>query len=99
MSRHAELAARAEAHLATAEAGADDPHVAALCAMTAALLATRPSSLRSTRVTIDLKQYLADTKHDTSPAAAGARAVAAAMQSAQADLDEIDVDDCGFPTN
>jgi len=99
MSRHTELTARAERHLATAEAAADDPHVAAQCALAAAILATRPSWLRSTRITIDLEQYLADTEHDTSPVVVGARAVAAAMQSAAAALDDIDVDDGGFPTN
>jgi len=98
MSRHTELTARAEELLATAEAGADDPHVAALCAVATALLATRPKSLRRSPVPLDLDQYLADTEHDTTPATIAGRAVAAAMQSAATALDDLDVDDCGFPT-
>lgn len=95
MSRHTELTARAETHLATAEAGANDPHVAAMCALAAALLATRPPFAR--RAPLDLTQYLADTEPDTSPAIAAGRAVAAAFQAAKTELDDIDVDDGGFP--
>lgn len=98
MTRHTELTARAEALLRTAETGADDPHVAALCAVAAALLATRPASLRRAPVPLDLDQYLADTEHDTSPATVAGRAVAAALHSAATELDGLDVDDGGFPT-
>jgi len=93
MPRHTALTTRAETHLKTAEAAADDPHVAAQCALAAAILAARPAAIRG----IDLGGYLAATEDDTSPAAAGARAVAAAFQAAAEPLDDIDVDDCGFP--
>lgn len=97
MSRYTELTARAEAHLATAEAAADDPHVAAQCALAAAILAGRPTALR-TGATPDLDQYLTDTAASTDPAVIAARAVAAAFVAAAEPLDDIDVDDCGFPT-
>lgn len=96
MSRYTELVARAEQHLATAETAADDPHVAAQCALAAAILAGRPRPLRSR---IDLEAYLTDTEGDTRPQVAAGRAVAAAVQAAGAELDEIEVDDCGFPAN
>lgn len=98
MSRYTELTARAEAHLATAEAAADDPHVAAQCALAAAILAGRPITLRD-RATPDLDQYLTDTETSTDPAIIAARAVAAAFQAAAERLDDIDVDDAGFPTH
>jgi hypothetical protein len=97
MTRHTDLAARAEALLVTAETGADDPHVAALCAVAAALLATRPTTIRHHPPTLDFEQYLTDTEHDTTPATVAGRAVAAALQAAAVELDEVDVDDCGFP--
>jgi glycerol-3-phosphate O-acyltransferase len=99
MSRHTELATRAEAHLATAETGADDPQVAALCALAAALLATRPACLRRAPIRLDLDQYLADIEHDTSPATVAVRAVVTSMQAAAAELDGLNVDDGGFPTD
>lgn len=98
MTRHAALAATAQDHLATAQAGADDPHVAALCAMAAALLATRPAALRQRTMPVNLDQYLADTEHDTTPAGLAARAVATALLAGAADLDQLDVDDCGYPS-
>lgn len=94
MSRHTDLVARAEQHLATAEAGADDPHVAAQCALAAAILAGRPRPLRSG---FDLGQYLTDTEHTTDPAVLAGRAVAAAVHAAAEPLDGLDVDDGGFP--
>jgi hypothetical protein len=97
MTRHDELAARAETYLATAEAGADDPHVAGLCAIAAALLAARPRSVRRFPPALAFEQFLADTEHDTTPDTVAARAVAAALHAAAVELDEIDVDDCGFP--
>lgn len=97
MSRYTDLIARAEAHLKTAEAGADDPHVAAQCALAAAILANRPLVLRS-QFPLDLDQYLADTADDTRPEVLAGRAVAAAVQAASELLDDLDVDDGGFPT-
>lgn len=97
MTRHAELAARAEAHLKTAEASAGDPLVAAQCALAAAILAARPPSLRAI-APLDVEQFLADTADDTTPATVAARAVATAMAAAAARLDDIDVDDGGFPS-
>lgn len=91
MSRYTELTARAEHHLAVAEAGADDPHVAALCAMATAVLAQRPA--------LRLGDYLTITEGDESPTALAARAVAAAFEAAATELDQLDVDDCGFPTH
>lgn len=96
MSRYTELTARAEAHLETAETAAGDQHVAAQCALAAAILAGRPTALRSANFDVD--QYLIDTANDTSPAAAGARAVITALAAAAEPLDDLDVDDCGFPT-
>lgn len=97
MTRHADLAARAEALLTSAETGADDPHVAALCAAAAALLATRPRSVRQHPPRLDFTQYLADTEPDTSPAVVAARALVGSLHAATVELDEVDVDDCGFP--
>lgn len=97
MSRYTDLTARAEAHLATAESGADDPHVAAQCALAAAILAARPAPLRSD-LGLDLERYLADTADDTDPAVAAGRAVAAALAANMVELDSLDVDDCGFPS-
>jgi hypothetical protein len=97
MTRHDDLAARAEAFLATAEAGADDPRVAGLCAIAAALLAARPKSVRRFPPALVFEQYLSDTEHATDPATVAARAVAASLHAAAVELDEIDVDDCGFP--
>ncbi|WP_026931240.1 hypothetical protein [Glycomyces tenuis] len=89
MSRYTELTARAETHLKTAEAGADDPRVAALCALATAVLAGRPTI----RVELDLD----DT--DTSPAGIAARAVASAFEAAAEPVDDLEVDDCGFPSH
>jgi hypothetical protein len=98
MSHHTDLAARAEAHLAAAEAAAEgDPHAAAQCALAAAILARRPRALRG-GVELDLEQYLADTAESADPAVLAGRAVAAALQANAADLDDISVDDCGFPS-
>lgn len=97
MTRHDELAARAESFLATAETGADDPRVAGLCAIAAALLATRPKSVRRFPPALIFEQYLSDTEHDTTPATVAGRAVVASLHAAAVELDELDVDDGGFP--
>src|SRR5690606_5473201 len=87
-SRYTDLTARAESHLAAAEEGADDPRVAALCALTAAVLASRPA----------LRPELDIDTDDTSPEAVAARAVAAAFEAAAEPVDDLEFDDCGFPT-
>lgn len=97
MSRYTDLTTRAEAHLAAAETAADDPHVAAQCALAAAILAARPTALRGQEL-LDVEQYLSNTANSADPAIVGSRAVAAALEAATAELDDIDVDDCGFPS-
>jgi len=99
MTTHADYVARTEAHLAVAEpAAATDPHIAALCGLATAILASRPALLRTSAASRDAERFLADTDGDLSPAAAAGRAVAAAIQAAQLDLDSIAVDDGGFPS-
>jgi|GEM_PF-3296464 len=99
MTIHTDLVAQTQQHLAAAApAAATDPHVAALCGLAAAILVSRPSVFRSDLPPgVDLERFLADTADDTSPAATAARAVVTAVHAAHIELDDLAVDDCGFP--
>jgi len=90
---HTDLVAHAETNLAVAEAGSADPYIAAQIALASAILAARPQALRDHP--IDLTELTA--VDDGSPAAAATRAILASIAAAQTELDEIQVDDCGFP--
>ncbi|CAM3499635.1 hypothetical protein [Stackebrandtia soli] len=98
MTTYAEYFDRAENHLRTAEAAAEtDPTVAALCGLASAILATHPRVLRDHR-TFDAEAYLAATADDTDPRTAATRAVAAAIRAGETELEDIAVDDCGWPS-